>query len=505
MLADRRRIIPILAAVPLALGVCFGVTWGQASDRAADSAIFLLNQATLVSEDGKHNALLRALRQLRDPELKLLFKEMAQRDQPELKIHGILGLAELDPEAGLDLALLAQIERPEVQGELVTAALDDGLVSPQQAQQIVAWPGLDPGVKLLVLAGLFDEVEIDRDLLIEQSTSAEKLGRRGLASLLLLQLGDTRGAAGLEELNQSTDEQRDVIRAMLLNTATRHNFDRTTDWALGIANDPDASPILRMLALQTAMRFEDERAYARWETLYGLATDAAELNRLGLVALQLSPQLPPHLFDPMIASDDPMLRGFGQTGRAIAAGQADAPERALALLDLGHPLATHWLLGYAAEEADLTDAQVILLGIVYHVRDADRDRREAMLNQAVLAAEALHNLNPDAAIKLLQPVLLDPKTDPLVAQAILLGLLRSTADEAERIFADQPDFTNPSTQSLALLLKATSDQTLSQRQIADLGLVVGSTLLEDTLRMQAAWCYLKYTGRSGLAITSVIH
>ena len=504
MPADRRFFIPMLAFLILAPGLICGVAGAQAGDSAADSAIFLLRESSRVTEDGRHNALLRSLRQLRDPALLPYFTQLARSPQPVLKTHGILGVAEVGSEKTLDLSLLAQIEQPEVQGELVTAALDDDLITQEQALQIVAWPGLNEGVKILIAVDRFGDATIPPDVLREQATAAPLLGRRGLASLLLLQMGEAGGAEGLEALNQSTDDQRDVVRAMLLSTAMRHKFDRVTDWAYGIATDADASPILRMLALQTAMRFGDERANALWKKHFAESTDAAELNRLALVALQLSPRLPAGMFDPLVASDDPMLRGMGQAGQAVAAGSPEAPERVLALMDLGHPLAIQWLLRYASQEADLTEAQIILLGIVYHARDADRETRGAFLNQAVLAAETLHNLNPDAAIKLLRPVLIDPQTDPLVAQAILLGLLRSTADGADRVLAEGEVFPNPTTQALALLLRATRNQPLTGDQIADLGLIVGSNLLEDTLRMQAAWCYLKYNRRDQEAIAEMV-
>lgn len=504
MLADRRPLIPMLAAVLLSIGPLADVAQAQPGDPVADSAVFLLRESGRVAQDGRHNALLRSLRQLRDPALRPYFYELARSDQAALQIHGLLGVAELDEATGIDLAMLAQIEQPEVQGEVVTAALDGELLTPEQANQIVAWPGLNDGVKILIAASMFGDVTVEREALREQSKTASKLGRRGLASLMLLQMDQPGGIEGLQELDRSGDTERDVVRAMLLNTALRHDFDRVTDWARAIAADADTSPILRMLALQAAMRFGDEQAYALWETRLRQSTDVAELNRLALVALQLSPYLPPRLFDPLIASDDPMLRGFGQAGQAVAAGQPDASERVLALLELRHPLAIQWLLRYAAQEADVTEAQIILLGLIYHVRDADRDVRGTLLNQTVLAAETLHNLNPDAAIKLLRPVLVDPQTDPLVAQAILLGLLRSTEDGADRVLADHEGFINATTQALALLLRATRGQPLTDAQIADLGLVVGSNLLEDTLRMQAAWCYLKYTDRDRDAIAELV-
>jgi len=103
------------------------------SDETVDAAVWLIEQATLIHRDGRHNVLLRSLRQLEDPRLEPLFSELTQRRHPGLKIHGILGLAEIKNPAKLDMALVADIKDTAVQAQLLSAAIDSDLLTTADA------------------------------------------------------------------------------------------------------------------------------------------------------------------------------------------------------------------------------------------------------------------------------------------------------------------------------------------------------------------------------------
>ena len=484
--------------------------WQAGIDRAnadqqsetLDAAVYLLKKSTTVDRDGTHNLLLKALRHLNDPDTRPLFAELAQSDHPGLRVHGILGLAETDPDKQVDLALIATIEDPAVQATVISAAMDDGLLSHDQAKQLLNWDGLADEVRVLVAVRLVEAGKFkDTKMLKRVLNDTEKIGGGALAALLLMQLGDPAGRVYLDEkIDTSSDDQRDPVRAMLLQTAMRHELDRAGPWAMSLAEKPGGDSIdrsLRLMALRTALRFDAPGANELWAKRYAEAKgSAAQQIRLALTALHLSPWLDPELFTPLTDSDDSSLRAIGQTGALIALGSEDVADHVVALLDLGHPMINNWALKFAREHAGETDAQIILLGMVLGYQDSPQRGKDRRLEEAIEATQVLYERDPQAAKALLAPVLTDPSTDKLLTQAVLLGLVRTREPEAVAVIEGiQDQIKDPDAKSLALLLLARSGRTMTDEQLETLSLLArGAGRLEDSLRIQVAWTYLKRAG-----------
>ena len=479
------------------------------ADDVAETAVHLLYQSTVVDRQGTHNLLLKAIRHLKDPATRPLFEYLSHSDHPALKIHGLFGMAELSPDQQIDLSLIAQIDDPAAQSTAITAAMDDDLLKPEQAAQLLAWDGLADEVKVLVAvrlveAGLFK----DTDLLHHAMEHAQKLGGSALAALLLVQLDDPAGLAYLTQvLDPSSDPQRDAVRAMLMQTALRHGFEKPASWALTIAKTPENDPALVLLALRTAMRFNEPGAVELWQSLYEQAKDApADRMRLALTALHLSPWLGPQVFATLAQSDDPLIRTIGQAGGQIVAGSAEVGDTVAALLEFGHPMVNTWALGYAREHASKLDSQLILLGLILAYEHSPQRGKARRLDEAIEAAQTLYEQSPDVAVKLLRPILTDPDSDALLVQAILLGLVRAQAhDSAQMVEGIVDQLNSPDARGLALLLLARSDRPMDNKQLESLALLArGGGRLEDSLRVQAAWTYLKRTGRAEQALQQVL-
>jgi hypothetical protein len=477
--------------------------WGAALDPAGQSAVHLLQQSVQAHRDGTHNQLLRALRHLRDPLLKPFFEQLATAQQPAIRIHGLLGLAELSRNGKLDLARVAEIAEPVVQAEVITAAMDSQLLTLADARQVLDWQNLDLSVKVLVATRLIEAGDFRDAAMLREAAHADTAGRRGLAGLLLHQLGDPAGTAILHELDRARDAQREVVRSMLLQTAARHGFTRTADWAHAVATDPDADPRVAMLGLRTAMRLGDTRATALWRQRFGSSTDVAERVRLALLALRLSPWLQPALFEPMIGSEDEMIAAMGRAGRAIASADPGLSDHVVPLLLMHHPLVNEWALEYAREDATPDDAQLILFGIIRAYGEGPEKTRVQRLDNLIEASMTLFDEHTAVAVQLLTPMLNDPRTERLMRQGLLLGLLRSRIDVAP-VVRDLPTFADADTQSLAVLLRARGGGALSPQDLADLRLIVrGGARLQDTLRIQAGWLYLVRTGQADAALRTL--
>ncbi len=478
-------------------------------DEVMDQAVHLLKLSTVVDRRGKHNLMLKAVRHLQDPTTRPLFDYLSGSEHPGLKIHGILGLAELSPDKQVDLALIAQIEDAAVQSTVITAAMDDELLSHEQAAQLLAWDGLADEVKVLVAVRLIGAgVFSDAAMLRAAMTNSKKLGAGALAAQLLTELDDPAGPAYLKEVvDTSDDPQREPVRAMLLQTALRHELQKSSPWAFKIAQQTDVDPALGLLALRTAMRFGEPGSVELWQTRFEQTESSpADRVRLALTALHLSPWLGPEVFGTLQLNDDPLLQAIGKAGAYIASGSEESGDAIAALLEMGHPMVNTWALGYAREHASKVDAQIILLGLILAYEHSPQRGKARRLDEAIEATQTLYEQSPGVAVKLLRPMILEPDRDKLLNQAILLGLVRSrAADAADVVEGIEDELNSADARGLAILLIARSGRTMDAGQMDELALLArGGGRLEDSLRIQAAWTYLTRTGHAEEALSRVL-
>lgn len=471
----------------------------------AASARYVLEQATTIHRDGRHNQLLKALRHLRDPQLEPLFARLSTAKHPVLQIHGILGLTGLQPERGVPLELLAQIDGPAAQAELITAAIDDDLLTNDNARQLLAWADLDVGVKLLIAAPQLQQGKFNDVAMLKGALSADRIARRALAAVMLLELKDPAATAALQELDRSDDPQRDAAIAMALRTAARHGFTAAGPWAYALAADAARNPDLALIALRAAMRLGQSRASELWQQRFITATDAAERSRLAFLALEQAPFLAPATFDPLIADAATLLQQIGRTGQAVASDSSQVPDHVVALVQQQHPLAAQWALGYATDHARPADAQFILLALVLAFDQGAPETKHQRFDTAAQAAQSLFEIDPATAASLLKPVLMDPATNPLLAQSILLAMLRLDQPLPQDMLTGLPDFSEQDSRHLALLLRARTGQHLSNADMRDLAVLVqGGGNLQSSLRVQAAWTWLKRTNQTDAALTQAL-
>ena len=504
----------LLLAGPAAVGLRAQSGDGQSdAAKAADAAGYLLDDAVTVQRDGRHNRLLGALRHMRDPALRPLFDRLAAAEHPALRIHGLLGQAELRrPEPRLSPDRLAEVEHPAVQVQLISAALDNDLLPLADARKLLDWDDLDIGVKLLIALRLVGQATqadggaFAHKALLRDGLNANRLARRGLAALLLHQLGEPAGAEGLQKLNRSDDPQRDAARLMLLRAAMRHKLHRVASWAYAVTTEPEISAKLRGRALRAALRFGDPRAVDLWQQRFESASGAAQRNQLAITALRVAPWCDPALFEWLRnAAQTKLLRQVARCGVSIAAGRGDVPDRVVQLVRMNHPLVRKWALTFAREHAKPSHAQLILLGIVMAYDEGPQRTRVRRLDAAMQAAQQLHKQDAQAAANMLRPILKDADTDTRLTTGILLGLVRTRDGEPQQVLRGVGEFTEPRNQHLALLLRAKHGGTLSDRQMWQLALLVrGGGQLQDSLRIQAAWTWLKHAGRADAVVRRVI-
>lgn len=474
------------------------------ADDATEASMALFRQTLELQPGGKHSQLLRSLRRLKDPALAPLFERLAESSAAPIRLHGILGLAEIAKPPRLDLQRVAQIEDAQIQAELITAAMDSDLLPEADGAQMLAWPGLDSAVKVLLATRLVAAGRFTDKALLKEALDSGSAGRRGLAALLLMQMGDPDGVTALDRLDAEADPQRDVVRAMLLQTALRHNLTKTSPWAYGIATEDGVDPKVGLLALRTAMRLGESRAVTLWQQRFQTATDPAEQMRLALAALRLAPYLKPDLFASVAAVNDPLLAAVGRAGAAIAAQDAALADAVVPLLLMHHPLVSEWALDYAREIARPEDAQLILLGVVKAYEEGPERTAPQRLEHAVDAAQLLFERYSVVAVQVFKPMIAAPETDAMLRKGLLLGAVRSATD-ASAVAEGLPPIHDPDVRSLLTLIRAQGTGQLTETELEDLRLLVrGGGKLQDSLRVQAAWAYVKRTGQAEAALAGAL-
>ena len=502
-----RSILRVILVVCVASFAATGAAHAVPSDHAevVDSASYLLRDSTRTYRNGRHIRLLLALRHLRDPELTPLFATAADANEISLKVHGILGLAESHAQKHLDLERIATLEDKRYQALVVSEAMDRKLLSNDQATQLLNWPKLDVGVRLVVAAQLQQAGKLNKPSLLEEGVASSNLAQQSLAYLLLAQRGKTDGLAGLERLSQSTRPERDEVRLMVITTALRYEMGAVGNWAASIAAEPKVSRRLGLAALEAALRFDADHAADLWKQQMAAADEPDQL-RLARLALAVAPWCDAQVFAAMLSQENPLLQEMGRAGLAIAEERGVA-ERIVTLVrrDPPNSIINGWAMRYAGRDAEPAVREAILRAVIETYADGPERGRIQRLDDALSATTILANNDMPAAIRVLQPMLVDEDADEQLVHAILMGLLSSKADHPEQVIDGLPPFADRRARSFALLLRARHADKLSDDDLAELGLIVrGGPIADPMLRVQAAWVYLRLTGQTDAVLADVL-
>ncbi|QQE11739.1 hypothetical protein JD969_20025 [Planctomycetota bacterium] len=464
-----------------------------------------MKKATTVSPGGQYHLLLQSLRHIKDPELRSLYEHLTAEPNPAFNIHGVLALAEISAEKKIDSNMLAEMSNVSAQGQIIASALDSDLVSDEQLAQLLDWQGLDIGVKMLIMTRKPSLITDSTKPILMEALKSDKIGRRSLAAYLLNEVGDSRGRQHLDALDASDERDRDPTRSELLGIMLRNQYPGYGEWANKIAKDSSVPLVLRTSALIAALRFNLPGAEDAWIETYETTENFALKLRVAYSGLSVAPFIGPRIYEHMATSDSELIKQIARTGFAISTKSEDLAMEVNNLIGTQHAMAVSWAIKYARDYASETDQKEILIGVVYSYGDAKARARNQRLNDIGIASQQMYELDAELAINFLNSILSDAKSDPKLTQAILLGLVRTHDGGVSRLINSVKEFSSPEAGALALLILARENQNLSRKQIGDLALIVrGGTRLEESLRIQAAWMYLKYTNQTQEALQAVL-
>ena len=478
----------------------------QPSHAAADrAAVQRLRQAAVPTDQRKADAAIRALRYLQDPALRPFFSALAKREQPALRIHGLLGLAETRDPARLKLNEIAAVQDGSVQAELIGAALDNDLLQQKTMRKMLDWPGLPAGPKVLLAVRLIGDGGFEKTGVLRDALNQNNPRRRALAALLLHQIGELEEWQKQAKLGSLDHSQRRTAAITLLRVALEHRLDRSAPWAHQASENEAYSPRVQRLALRAAIRFGNRPSVATWAERFRRTTNPADRMRLALLGLRLSPWLEPGDLAPLAETGDPLFRKIASAGHAIARDDAELVDRVLTLIEANHRLINQWALSYADDQASPKHARFIFLGIILTGRHADEKTLARRLQLIAQATQLLYKHVPDRAPRLIRPLLEKHRDKPHLLQGMLLGLVRSRQPTVAKTIRSLKPFANLRAANLAVLARAGTDLPLTAADRTDLRTIVqGGGPLKPSLRVQAAWWYLKRTGRLKSALQRVL-
>jgi hypothetical protein len=459
----------------------------SASDRALEASIRQLRRAVVPRRDGSHLLLLSSLRQLCDPTLRSFFYQLSQHGGPMVRIHAILGLAEIDESGQIDPWLVSQLESPEARYAAISHALKQGLIDTAHIHKLLEWNDLESKARGLLLAKLVARGEpADREVLARLAEHPA-LDVAGPAACVLAQLGDSAAMSGYRARVAALPaaERARHLRAVFQAIAD-DKLAAALDWVAEIVQSPDADPEVVAQGLSTVLALDPQRGAALWAQALGPDPGYGRCVRYGLLLLEAGAGVPDSAYDGLPAGDG-LIASMAKAGRTISRGE-DAAPALIELLDLGHLKTTRWAMS-AAEKLPDEQASRVYLHLVDRVEGNPRGRDERA-ELAMIATSRLFEIAPEAVIRRLAQV----PDDSLTQQAMLMGLLESRSPAAGEAARGVKRIGFSLADSIALILIAKHAEPPSPGELQQLGVIAsGGARVSEVLRVQAAWLYVKHT------------
>lgn len=468
----------------------------SADDRALQAAVRHLRRAVVPRRDGSHLLLLASLRQMRDPTLRSFFYELSQQGNSLLRIHAILGLAEIDESGHIDPWLISQLDSPQARYAAIVNALQLNLIETAQMEELLGWDDLEAQPRAELLARLVAEGKAVDRAALKRLADNPSLDIAGTAAVTLVELGDSsvfdayRGRVGAAPRAEQTRHLREMFAA-----AESYGFTSALDWIAETVNDPQTAPEVKTQGIATVLALDPQRGVVLWEAALGSQPSYATCVRYGLLLLEAGPSVPAEAYD-RLPRGDPLIERMAAAGRAVSSGE-NVAAALNALIDLGHTNTTRWAMT-VVEEIDGDQAKLVYEHLIDRV-EGDPQRRDERAQLAHIAAAKLFEIDQDAVIERLNAA----EDDSLTQQAILMGLLESKSEAAGEAARGIKRIGFGRADSLALILVAKHTKEPTVEELYQLGVIAsGGGRVSEFLQAQAAWLYLKHTGKIEQALAA---
>lgn len=525
------RLLPLFILSLLFGGVFADEVRAQAPE-PEQAAVAQLRKATTFSSNGLHHALLLALRDLRDPTMRPFFVSLVQAEHWSIQLDAILGLAELDENGLIDPWLLGRLRNETDRIDAIRVVLQMEMVDRERVEWLLQNEDLPAVGRVILLAEQHRLGGTPDDAALQRLAGNPDPVIAGLATLILAQIDIARGAPATaggplatysQTLKALPALERDAVIEELAAAARRYRLPSAIDLlAFRVTGEPDA-PGPQESVVGMALALDPARGVPLWRKAIGerrpavagtagedaARADQARRVRFGLILLINATQVPAEVFDVIpgaarAADADPLLASMAAAGRAVASNTEPA-SAIIDLYEMGHRRSARWAMDVAsrlgAQHATRVYRHVI---DQIDVRESRTPERRA---DAIDAASQL--VERDAAA--LAAILAAAEDDGPKQEAILLGLANSRSPAAAELAASVRRIGMGRADSLALLVvargaaKPGSTITLTPSDLRHLGIIAGGGGgVDETLRAQAAWLYLRLSNRLESALPRIV-
>lgn len=465
---------------------------------AAAAATAFIKQAVNKQDDGSHLALLFSLRQMRDPDLKPLFLELATKGDWPMQVHAVIGLAEIDPDRHVDPWLITTKAAAEAQEAIIANSLDQGLLTEDQFQTILAWDKLHPMARLLLMGELVKQHKpVDTEELSRLSHSDDAYYAT-LASALLAQAGDSGGWTAMQSrIATLKDDERVRLYLWTFEAISRYHLTFAREWVQSLLNDPKVDDDVAYRGVHTLIKLDPAAGLAAWNRSLGENPSHSRRVRYGLSLLAIGPEVPPATYDRLQpGTDDELVLAMVAVGKTQSAGE-DPSAAMISLLDIGQMRTVEWVMGRAPDLKPEQSAKIYT-----HLIDRaceDQATPDAVV-LGVKAVAKMFEIDPDGVIARLKAA----PDDGAAQQMILLGLFDARSPQIGQVASTLPRMGSGRADSLTLLLMAKNGAALNDKDRQQLGTIAaGAGQVSEILQVQAAWLYLKQTRQIEQALAGV--
>ena len=501
----------MLAAIRTVLCACLALSLAAPAARAETGdaetrgELIALIRDALAPESGAIGLeTIRALRDLRDAELRPLFADVAAREDSLVRDEAVLALAEVGPEGAFPTETLARIEPAAMRARILGRALAEELLGVDDLRAALRWPDLEPALELLLrsrLARLGEDPNIDRVRALAAESGGASDAARVFAMLLVAAGSGESDAPDAWALLDSLPED---VRPAALGVALAQIVDEELTGLSGFTaravaeNPPDS--LVGLQAARTQLLTDPDAGVRTWDAIYALAQSPADRIRVGMLLLGAVETAPPEAFDALVNAGETPLVEMGLAGRAAAARDGDAMVGAmLELARLRQDPTVDWI--FFALESMTPEQRVAVCDAMIQ----DGLSRQTPSAAPRFAFEAAVALARDDAARLRGPILAAAGAyDGPMMEALLVATLRGRALPPWDV-ADPPRWPSATTQELALIITARAGAELDDTAVEDLArTALSGAGLPAGFRAQSAWLALKRRGEQRRALADLL-
>ena len=444
------------------------------------------------------------LRSLHDDRLSPLFAALSDSRRWEVRVHGVLGLAELDDSERVSVLVVSQIEDPQVRTVVISEAIKQGLAEAAGLREMLGISGLEPSLRLAMLAKLRQlDAEVtpeEVDLAVGELTPGQ-VGMRVYGMLVAADLRGEDGASAWAVLDGvASDAAREAILSVVLRQINSDELDEVTgfvdrawDWSRG-----RSATELEVLSAMLSQSIE--RGSAAWRDLWDRSPALSQRLLLACVLTEFASECPVSTFEPVVSDPDPFVRRLGVFGAAVAGG-GPFGDQLYEVLAGDHRLSTASALAALGgiEEAKRSLSLAIALR-----RVMDRPNRSAAPRYSFDMARVLARDDIDLLRVLIGESV--QSGDARMVEMLLTAVIE--IDPVEIWPAGQaPAMPDRRSSALAALVVArtTLGADLTGPQIDHLRrIAAGRELLPPAMRVEAAWLALCATGQEREALARLL-